>query len=271
MDWSRTKSIFIIVFSILNIFLYSLYLERYTEAENYSKLSEPAVDARLEIDNITYPDNLEADPGEEPYISGTRKTFATEDAPSENIRAAAVEEDYLLNVAFSEPVSIGDNKSKESLEAFIAGNVYEGDEYVLWEVNEEENTAIFYQVIEGKTLYHSDSGKVTLFFNDEGKAVRYEQTIFTDLVPNAQSKDLISPKRAIETLYQNGLLQQNSEVLSVDLGYSVYVAVSDETRMFLPTWRVIVELEDGSTADYFVNAVKDGIIEFKAPEEEGSE
>lgn len=271
MDWSRTKSIFIIVFSILNIILYSLYLDRYTEAENYSKLSEPAVDARLEIDNITYPADLESDPGEEPYISGTRKAFTEDDVPSENTRAAAVEEEYRLNVAFNEPISISDDKNKESLEAFLAANVYEGDEYVLWDVMEEENKAIFYQVIEGKTLYHSDSGQVTLYFNDAGEAVRYEQTIFTDLVPNAQSKDLISPKRAIETLYQKGLLQQNSEVLSVNLGYSVYVAVSEETRMFLPTWRVIVELEDGSTTDHFVNAVKDGVIEFKAPEEEGSE
>lgn len=270
MDWSRTKSIFIIVFSILNIFLYSLYLESYTEAENYSPLTESAVDDRLAGDKITYPNDLPSEPGDEPYISGTRKVFTKEDVPVKDTRVAVVD-DYLLNVAFNEPIRLGDNKDKESLEAFLATNIYKGDEYVLWDVIEEENKAIFYQVIEGETLYHSDSGKVTLLWNDEGQAVRYEQTIFTDLVKNDQSKNLIAPKRAIETLYQKGMLQQNSEVTSVTLGYSVYVAVSDDTRMFLPTWRVIVELEDGSTADYFVNAIKDGVIEFNKPEEEGSE
>lgn len=270
MDWSRTKSIFIIVFSILNIFLYTLYLESYTEAVNYSNLTEPVVDDRLEGDNITYPDDLTTEPGDEPYMSGTRKVFTTEDVPAENTRAAVVD-DYMLNVAFNEPIRLGDNKNKDSLEAFLAANIYEGDEYVLWDIIEEENKAIFYQVIDDKTLYHSDSGKVTLLWNDDGHAVRYEQTIFTDLVENAQSKDLIAPKRAIETLYQNRLLEQNSNVTSVTLGYSVYVAVSDDTRMFLPTWRVVVELDDGTIADYFVNAVKDGLIEFNKPGEEGSE
>lgn len=269
MDWSRTKSIFIIVFSILNIFLYTLYLESYTEAENFSVLTESAVDDRLAGDKITYPDDLETEPGEESYISGTRKVFTEDDVPVEDTRVA-VEDKYMLNVAFNEPIRIGDEKNKESLEAFLAANIYRGEDYVLWDVIEEENKAIFYQVINGKTLYHSDSGKVTLLWNDEGEAVRYEQTIFTDLVENAQSKELIPPKRAIETLYQKGILQQNSEITSVTLGYSVYVAVSDDTRMFLPTWRVTVELEDGSTADYFVNAIKDGVIEFNKPEE-GSE
>lgn len=269
MDWSRTKSIFIIVFSILNIFLYSLYLERYTEAENFSILAEKPVDERLEGDNITYPADLPSELEDEPYISGTQKVLTTEDVPVEDTRVAVVDK-YLLNVAFNEPIRLGEEKNKESLEAFLAANIHEGDEYVLWDVVEEENKAIFFQEINDKTLYHSDSGKVTLLWNDEGEAVRYEQTLFTDLVENAQSRDLISPKRAIETLYSKRVLQQNSKVASVNLGYSVYVAVSDDTRMFLPTWRIIVELEDGSTADYFVNAIKDGVIEFKKPEEEGS-
>lgn len=270
MDWSRTKSIFIIVFSILNIFLYNLYVKSYTEAENYSVLTESAVDERLAGDRITYPDDLSTEMESEPYISGTRKVFIKDDVPIADTRVAIME-DHLLNVAFNEPIRLGDEKNKESLEAFLDSNIYEGDEYVLWDVMEEENMAIFYQEIEGKTLYHSDSGKVTLFWNDAGEAVRYEQTIFTDLVENAQNKEVIPPKRAIETLYQKGMLQQNSTVTSVTLGYSVYVAVSDNTRMFLPTWRVIVELEDGSTADYFVNAIKDGVIDFNKPEEEGLE
>lgn len=269
MDWSRTKSIFIIVFSILNIFLYTLYVERYTEAENLSTLAEPAVDERLEFDNITYPEDLPSDPGEEPYISGTRKALTKEDVPVDDTRVAVVE-NYLLNVAFNEPIRIGNNEDKDSLEAFLAANIHEGDQYVLWDIIEEENKAIFFQEINDKTLYHSDSGQVTLLWNDEGEAVRYEQTLFTDLVENSQSKSLISPKRAIETLYSNQVLQQNTKVTSANLGYSVYVAVSDNTRMFLPTWRIIVELEDGSTADYFVNAIKDGVIEFKETEE-GSE
>lgn len=270
MDWSRTKSIFIIVFSILNIFLYTMYVERYTEAENLSTLSEPQVDERLAGDNITYPDDLASDPGDEPYISGTRKVFTDEDVLVDGAQNAIVD-NYLLTVTFDEPIRMGDEKDKNSLEAFLTGNIQEGDEYVLWDVVNEENKAIFFQVIKGKTLYHSDSGRVVLYWNDEGLATGYEQTLFTNVVENEQSRDLISPKRAIETLYQNRILRQNSHVASANLGYSVYVAVSEDTRMFLPTWRFVVEQADGSVEEYYVNAIKDGVIEFKAPEEEGSE
>lgn len=270
MDWSRTKSIFIIVFSILNIFLYTMYVERFTEAKNFSTLSEPQVDERLAIDNITYPDDLPADPGDEPYISGTRKVFTDEEVLVDGAQNTIVD-DYVLNVTFDEPVRMGDEKDKASLEAFLAANIYEGEEYVLWDVVQEENKAIFFQVINDKTLYHSDSGRVVLYWNDEGLATGFEQTLFTNLVENEQSRDLISPKRAIETLYQNRVLQQNSSVTSATLGYSVYVAVSEDTRMFLPTWRFVVEHEDESVEEYYVNAIKDGVIEFKAPEEEEEE
>lgn len=270
MDWSRTKSIFIIVFSILNIFLYTMYVERYTEAENLSTLSEPQVDERLAIENITYPDDLPTDPGDEPYISGTRKVFTDEDVLVDGAQNAVVD-NYLLNVTFGEPIRMGDEKDKDSLEAFLEGNIYKGEEYVLWDVVDEENKAIFYQEIKDKTLYHSDSGRVVLYWNDEGLATGFEQTLFTNLVENEQSRDLISPKRAIETLYRDRMLQQNSNVTSVDLGYSVYVAVSEDTRMFLPTWRFVVEHEDESVEEYYVNAIKDGVIEFKTAEEEEEE
>lgn len=266
MDWNKTKSIFIIVFSILNIFLYYLYLDRYTESANVPVLTESSVDDRLKGDNISYSEDLPEKVEDEPYISGTRKIFTKEDAPGKDIKIS-IKEDNLLSVNFNEPKPLPEGDAKETLEDFLEEDVYKGEEYILWEINEEEKKAVFSQVVNGKTLFHSDSGQITLYWNEDGDIIRYEQTIFEDLVQNAQEKKLISAKRAIETLYQKSALQQNTFVESADLGYSVYVAVSDNTRMFLPTWRIQATLEDGSKEEYFVNAVKDGVIEFNTEEE----
>lgn len=49
MDWNRTKSIFIFVFLILNIFLYTLYVNRYNEAKDIEVPGEKTIEARLKM------------------------------------------------------------------------------------------------------------------------------------------------------------------------------------------------------------------------------
>ena len=40
MDWSKSKSIFIVVFLILNIFLYTQYVDVYTQSQKVEVLSK---------------------------------------------------------------------------------------------------------------------------------------------------------------------------------------------------------------------------------------
>lgn len=40
LDWNKTKTIFIVVFSILNVFLYSLYVDRVMETQNVQVLGK---------------------------------------------------------------------------------------------------------------------------------------------------------------------------------------------------------------------------------------
>ena len=66
--------------------------------------------------------------------------------------------------------------------------------------------------------------------------------------------------QAIEALYNSALLKPNSKVKAIELGYSTLVQLT-ETQVFAPTWKVQVELEDGTLEEYFVNAVEGRIIE----------
>ncbi|ALS77194.1 MULTISPECIES: two-component system regulatory protein YycI [Planococcus] len=266
MDWNKTKTIFIIVFSILNVFLYSLYLNRYTEAKNVEVLSESSVDEKLAADKITYsnlPENLEG----MPYIRGETKIFTSKDAPKDNVQVN-IQDGKQLQVSFEKAVSpTGEAESVEALNAFMEQTVYEGTSYELWEIDKEQNRAVFFQTFGGEILYFSESGKVTVYWNDQGDIVRYDQTMFTDVIENQESKELVTAVTAIHTLYQKNKLKPGLKIVKTELGYSVHVQVSKNRQMFVPTWHVEAELKDGSREDYFVNAVKDGVIELNKQEE----
>lgn len=261
MDWNKTKSIFIIVFSILNIFLYFLYSERYNESQKYDFLVDPTNEEKLSAENITYgdlPENL----ADQPYVTGKIKIFVASDVPGVDLKENLQEENF-LSVKFTEPLPLDGKVSTETLEEFVAKTVYQGKNYVVWNINEEKRQAVFFQVINGKPLYYSNRGKLTLFWNEKGEVTNYEQTIFGDIELSEQQKELVPAIQAVHTLYQKRMLPANTHIESAEIGYTEYVTVSEGTQMFVPTWRIKATLEDGTEKEFFVNAVKGDVIELK--------
>ncbi|TWT27026.1 hypothetical protein FQV30_00470 [Planomicrobium sp. CPCC 101110] len=266
MDWSKTKTIFIIVFSILNVFLYSLYLDRYTEYEKVEVLGNDSssVEEKLKEDNISY-GNLPESVEPEPYINAQMNEFESSEIPAGNQQGRIIGEN-LLRVDFRQPMPLGAEANGKTLTAFVEENIDQGEAYVFWEMNQAENKAVFFQKVNGKTLYYSDNGRLTLFWNDEGEVTGFEQTIYENVELGEQPKELIPPIQAIYTLYTRGVLPANSTIDSTEIGYSVYVQVSENARMFLPTWRISATLADGTKEEYFINAVNNGIVELEAEE-----
>ena len=78
MDWNKTKTIFIIVFSILNVFLLSLYLNRYNESQQIGERNETPIEEKLILDNIKI-----LEPGsqikEASYVSGNVHNFSLDE------------------------------------------------------------------------------------------------------------------------------------------------------------------------------------------------
>ncbi|PSL40023.1 regulatory protein YycI of two-component signal transduction system YycFG [Planomicrobium soli] len=268
MDWSKTKTIFIIVFSIMNVFLYSLYLDRYTEYEKVEVLGSDSssIEEKLKEDNISY-GNLPMKVDPEPYVNAQIHMFKNSEIPYGN-QQGRLEKNNLLHVNFRKPMPLEGEVSKETLSAFVEENVYQGQEYVFWKINSKENKAIFFQKVNGKTLYYSDNGRVTIYWNKAGQVTGFEQTVYEKVELGEQPKDLISPIQAIYTLYTRGVLPANSTIDTAEVGYSVYVQVSENARMFLPTWRISATLADGTKEEYFINAVNNGIVELETEEEE---
>jgi len=267
LDWSKTKTIFIIVFSILNVFLYSLYIDRYTEAEQIQPLPESTIDEKLHGDNITYaalPDSSE----DKPYVRGESKSFAETDVEIDGI--VNVLDERLLQITYDEPVNLEGDK-EDALLAFIEEEVPESSEYTLWKIDEDQNQAVFFQQITDIPLFHSKGGQLTVFWDENDAVIGFEQTLFDNIIENEERKKLITPLEAIHTLYQKSLLETNSRIVGAELGYSTHVQVSENRQMFVPTWRIRVKDSEGVETDHFVNAIKDGVIELNKKDEETAE
>ena len=260
MDWNKTKTIFIIVFSILNVFLYSLYLNRYNDAQELEILGETSIEERLQADNIRF-ESKTVDSVKESYVSGNIRVYDPEELKPLDNQSFEIFDRTKLVSTFKEPVIIGSPEDPASLVKFVSTNVYDGATYELFDVDKAAKKAIFFQTINNRQVYFNQNALLTIYWNEENQIIRYEQTALEELEEFEQTENLLPDERAVEVLYQRNILKPNSTIESINLGYSTLVQLT-ETQVFAPTWRVRVELQDGSREDYFVNAVEGKIIEF---------
>lgn len=266
LDWNKTKTIFIIVFLILNSFLYFLYFNRYNEVQELQVLGETSIEERLQADNIRYESTPE-NTLKESYISGNIRMYSSKDMKLMDNQTYDISGITKLQSTFNDPVLIGNLEVSGVLKEFVNRHVYNGTSYELFDVDVDAKKAVFFQVVNNRQIFFNQNAMLTLYWNDDNEAYKYEQTSFEELESFEQTENLLSDERAVEVLYQRNLLKPNSTITMTSLGYSTLVQLT-ETQVFAPTWRVRVELQDGLKEDYFVNAVEGKIIEFNKESEE---
>lgn len=259
MDWNKTKTIFIIVFSILNVFLYSLYLDRYKEAQSVQLVGENSIEESLNLDNISY-DKLPDYNEESSYASAEVATFTEESLKDFKDQDFIIVENTLLTSNLKGDFPIRNSKGDDLFKQFLATHVLKGKEYVLWDIDEVSKVATFFQKINQYPIYFNQNAMLKIYWDSDENITNYEQRMFGEFISFNKKKDLLSPIEAINTLYSRDYLKQNSTVKSVSLGYSTDIQLT-KTQVFAPTWRVHVELEDGEIEDYFINAREGKTVE----------
>ena len=261
MDWNRTKTIFIWVFLILNVFLYTQYLERYNEKQKIEVLGETTIESDLKQDNITYialPNNIDS----AAYYSGQIKNFSPSEIPFFANQQTVIENGNKLIVMMEKPVKLQENAQRDKYTEFLHSHVHEGDSYVLWEVDEEKKEATFFQKVNDLTLYYNMSGYVKIYWNEDNRVVGYEQSMLEKHEKMEKQKKLLIPIQILKILYDKNLLKPDSEVLKMNLGYSTIVQLT-ETQVLAPTWEVRVRLPDKTEEIHFVNAVDGKIVDIQ--------
>lgn len=256
MDWNKTKTIFIIVFSILNVFLISLYLNRYNESQQIDKPSDTPIDEKLFLDNIKI---LETDNEikEASYVSGTVHNFSLEEVEGLENQIVEIPFNDKLVSTFKEPIKLTD---ENTLEKLVSEQVIRGSVYGLWEIDEENKTAVLFQQVNKRLVYYNTKAKLVVHWNDKNELIGYEQTILDELENYNVSQKLLPHLQIVNILFDNLLLKPDSTINKIELGYSTLAQLT-ETQVFAPTWHILVEQVDGTMEEHFVNAVEGRIID----------
>lgn len=252
MDWSRAKTIFILSFLVLDIFLILQIIDQ-KSASTYDYLSDVPVEEQMAADQITLPE-LPQGPEEEFYIEANVRDFSMENLANPAKNGQLSEESHELQITLDSPYELGENWHISDVDRFVKNFIDSGSEYRYWDYDKTKNTITYFQQYNGKLFYNNRDARIVLQLNEDHEIVSYSQTMLEDIT-EIKNQAILSALDAVLILYKNRLLERNDEVIDVELGYYTLVPLKS-SQILAPTWRISIAGKD----DFFINAVEGHII-----------
>ncbi|MEH7112242.1 two-component system regulatory protein YycI [Neobacillus niacini] len=260
MDWSKIKTIFILTFLILDVYLLFQFM-KIRDANKYEIITETSIVEKLEADEISYKELPKA-PIKGQYLSAKPKLFTKDEIAKLKGQTVILKEpSTTLLVRLEKPITINTKFEAAELAPFIKDNVLYGDQYQFWKKNDKNNTIIYLQQYENMTLYENLSGMITFQIDDKNQIISYEQTFLEDIEKMTDREEILLPLKALETLHQKGVLKSKSKITKVELGYSTLIQLA-ASQALAPTWRFVVDDKES----LYVNALEGQIIQFNSDE-----
>ncbi|GIO28245.1 two-component system regulatory protein YycI [Ornithinibacillus bavariensis] len=262
MQWGQIKTLFILCFFLLDIYLLFLVIQKQSNEDLPLKETEELreQEQELELENIKYPDNLPDSIPDEAYVSLKQKTFDESEVKQiesqENQEIRIVNNSFILG-KFKKTIAIPENATDEDIERLISSTVYLGNEYKFEYWDEESNVLVFFQVIkDDRPVYYNQNGMIMIYLNDKNEMIAYTQSLLGEPSPINDEKTLITPLKAIYTLYENRLLLSYDEATEVEMGYHSMLPLESGTQVLVPTWKITIN----DTKERFVNAAQRYVI-----------
>ncbi|MCA1033043.1 MULTISPECIES: two-component system regulatory protein YycI [Bacillaceae] len=260
MDWSRIKTIFILTFLILDIYLVYEYSQ--LRMNGSQALPQDKLENSFKSANIKFEADIPKGEVRDGNLTAVSKNFAEENL--EELKETILKdqdistlEENALNSTLNKPFKVGKDFNQAELDKFVRQNIYEGDKYGFWEKSDDSNKITYYQKFEGKFLYKNVNGELTFYLNADQEIVTYRQTLFEKVqYLKGDKKKLIDPTEAIENLYRNQSLKEGSKITDVEQGYYSNIQDDSSTWVLSPAWRVVVDGKE----NLFVNAFKGQVL-----------
>ena len=232
-------------------------------------MGETSIEELLQLDDISYGE-LPVYADESYYVSAEISAFTEEQLKKLVDQKLTLVDDAHLISKLEVPYPLKNAKGEEQFTQFLSKYVLNGDEYVLWNQDEEKRQATFFQKVDSFPIYFNKNAMLLINWDEDENIISYEQSMFGEFINFNKKKDILLPIEAINTLYSKDYLRKGSTVIDISLGYSTLAQLT-KTQVFAPTWHVRVKLKDGEIEDYFINATDGKIIEFKEEEIEDTD
>lgn len=260
MDWSKIKTIFIVTFLILDVYLLFQFM-KIRDANKYEFVTETTFEEKLKADEIKY-EELPTAKIKSQYLSAKPKVFTKSDTAKLKGQSVTLKDPgTTLQAEFEKPFALSNKFEPAELASFLKDNILYGDQYQFGEKNEKKSTITYFQQYESFPLYKNINGMITFTYNSENQIVSYQQTYLEGFEKMAAKEEILTPLKAIETLHQKGDIKPKSKITKVELGYSTRIQLA-ASQVLAPTWHFVVNDKE----NLFVNAFEGQIIQFKSDE-----
>ncbi|WP_226668677.1 two-component system regulatory protein YycI [Metabacillus litoralis] len=263
MEWSKTKSIFILAFLILDIFLAIEFYELQYKS-NYEIMKEATIEEKLAVENITY-SKLPDIEGKSFYITAKSKEFTFEEVPKDQtlILTNTSNPFRSLKVKLNKPIPVPESNLENRINQLLKDYVNFGDKYKYWYTDEQTNSIICIQRYNGRNIFQSKDdhiGMVKFIVNENNEIVSYEQSMLEDIKEVEEKESAVPALKAIEALYNKNYLTTNSEVKNIQYGYYTHIPLTNQ-QILAPTWHIIVETDTNERKDFYVNALEGDVLQ----------
>ena len=264
MNWSKTKTIFIICFLLLDIFLgYQMYQR---QKENQEQLSNYQTNnsSQFKSNNVNVSAKKPSIDQNMFFLKGTFTNFDNDDDAIKgikeitkahpNISFTTGANGQILNAKFKDiKQSTKVPITPTEIQAFLKAFVYKGEEYKHWPSKNSKDTTIhFIQMFNGNPLFSVsvDNGKLYMLnVYTQGDTVIGYQQILMKTDPKNSVKVTMDPEEAIQILSENYLqVGDNSDVNDIQLGYINLAADIKENRElpYILAWYINVKTDEGN-------------------------
>ena len=218
MNWKLTKTLFIFVFILVNIFLVIVYIDKVNKSQVND--SEKVNEVNFQQEEIDVPKdvlNQSVKDTELEQITARSKNFSSYAKDHSSLQTS--DSDKTLEGDIDKGVQVSD-KNLQDIKEYIAKKIFNGKEYQLSDLTKDKVT--YEQTYKDYPIMNNSKARLTFNLSD-GKATSYKQTTMDDIQvakgSNSTKKQVITPRKAIEALYYNRYLKQNDQVLDARLGY----------------------------------------------------
>lgn len=260
MDWSKIKTIFILTFLILDVYLLFQFM-KIRDANKYEVITPASVEEKLKADEIKYVE-LPKNPIKAQYLSAKPKIFTKGDiAKLKGQKAILLGTGTTIEATLEKPFQLSSKFEPAELSSLLSQNILYGDHYQFWDKDDKKNTITYYQENDNIPFYKNINAMITFNYNSDNQIVSYQQTYLEGIEKLANKEEILPPIKAIETLHQKGELKPKSKITKIELGYSNLIPLS-ASQILAPTWRFVVD----DKQSLFVNAFEGQIINFDSEE-----
>lgn len=237
MDFKKIQIIFLAIFVVIDIFLFSLFHQNDNlQTENNNKGSDAEIIKQLPNDQISVEPKLSTKSQTGYYLSAVYDDTlpnAKDQLRNQKVTYA----NNTLRSTFKRPIGLYSDDYESILNKLMKKSSFitHGDEYEYSSDLSTKDTVVYVQTTDEGNLFGAHHGQITFDINSDHLLEGYTQSYMSDVSILREKSDIISPAKALVWLYQYNAIPDNSKVKWVKLYYTQLLSIKNNV-VLIPTW-----------------------------------